>query len=42
MAGPFFWLSDAAWAAIEPHLPDDQPKARRVVTVGDLGHSARV
>ncbi|WP_083273269.1 transposase [Sphingomonas melonis] len=25
-----FWLSDEAWAAIEPHLPKNQPDARRV------------
>lgn len=25
-----FWLSDAQWAAIEPHLPKNQPGARRV------------
>jgi transposase len=25
-----YWLSDDAWAAIEPHLPTDQPGARRV------------
>ncbi len=25
-----FWLSDAAWVAIEPHLPKNQPGARRV------------
>ncbi len=25
-----FWLSDAAWAAIEPHLPKNQPGAHRV------------
>jgi transposase len=25
-----FWLSDEAWAAIEPHLPQNQPGARRV------------
>jgi len=25
-----FWLSDEAWAAIEPHLPMNQPGARRV------------
>lgn len=25
-----FWLGDAAWAAIEPHLPKNQPGARRV------------
>lgn len=24
-----FWLDDAAWAAIEPHLPKNQPGARR-------------
>jgi transposase len=25
-----FWLSDEAWATIEPHLPSNQPGARRV------------
>ena len=25
-----FWLSDAAWNAIKPHLPKNQPGARRV------------
>jgi hypothetical protein len=30
MEGSLFWLSDAAWAAIEPHLPMNQPGARRV------------
>jgi transposase len=25
-----FWLSDEAWAAIKPHLPNNQPGARRV------------
>lgn len=25
-----FWLSDEAWVAIEPHLPKNQPGARRV------------
>jgi len=25
-----FWLGDEAWAAIEPHLPKNQPGARRV------------
>lgn len=25
-----FWLSDEGWAAIEPHLPKNQPGARRV------------
>ena len=30
MAGSLFWLSDEAWAAIEPHLPANQPGARRV------------
>jgi transposase len=24
-----FWLSDEAWKAIEPHLPKNQPGARR-------------
>ena len=30
MSGGLFWLSDEAWAAIEPHLPHNQPGARRV------------
>jgi transposase len=30
MARSLFWLSDAAWVAIEPHLPKNQPGARRV------------
>mgnify|MGYP006281610385 FL=1 len=30
MAGSLFWLPDEAWAAIEPHLPKNQPGARRV------------
>ena len=25
-----FWLSDEAWASIEPHLPKNQPGARRM------------
>lgn len=25
-----FWLSDEAWTAVEPHLPKNQPGARRV------------
>ena len=25
-----FWLSDEHWAAVEPHLPSNQPGARRV------------
>lgn len=25
-----FWLDDDSWAAIEPHLPKNQPGARRV------------
>lgn len=25
-----FWLSDEAWVAIEPHLPKNQPGAKRV------------
>ena len=28
--GYLFWLSDEAWTAIEPHLPKNQPGARRV------------
>jgi transposase len=28
--GHLFWLSDEAWAAIQPHLPTNQPGARRV------------
>ncbi|SMD09876.1 Transposase [Novosphingobium sp. B1] len=31
MSRSLFWLSDAAWQAIEPHLPKNQPGARRVV-----------
>ena len=30
MSRALFWLSDEAWAAIEPHLPKNQPGARRV------------
>ena len=30
MARLLFWLSDQGWAAIEPHLPKNQPGARRV------------
>lgn len=30
MAGSLFWLSDEEWARIEPHLPMNQPGARRV------------
>ena len=29
MSGSLFWLSDAAWAAIEPDLPKNRPGARR-------------
>ena len=28
--GALFWLSDAQWAVVEPHLPKNQPGARRV------------
>ena len=28
--GHLFWLSDEAWAAIEPFMPKNQPGARRV------------
>ncbi len=27
--GVLFWLSDEQWAAVEPHLPKNQPGARR-------------
>lgn len=38
-----FWLSDEAWAAIEPHLPRNQPGgAPGGRSAGDLGHPARV
>lgn len=30
MSRSLFWLSDEAWAAMEPHLPRNQPGARRV------------
>lgn len=30
MSRSLFWLSDEAWAAIAPHLPQNQPEARRV------------
>lgn len=30
MTRSLFWLSDEAWAVIEPHLPKNQPGARRV------------
>jgi len=30
MSRSLFWLSDEAWGAIEPHLPKNQPGARRV------------
>ncbi len=30
MSRSSFWLSDQAWAAIAPHLPKNQPGARRV------------
>ncbi len=28
--GSLFWLSEEAWSAVEPHLPKNQPGARRV------------
>jgi len=41
MARSLFWLSDEAWARIEPHLPTNQPGARRVddrrVILGIIG-----
>lgn len=30
MSKSLYWLTDEAWAAIEPHLPSNQPGARRV------------
>jgi len=30
MMSRLFWLSDEAWAAIEPFMPRNQPGARRV------------
>jgi transposase len=30
MSRSLFWLSGDAWTAIEPHLPKNQPGARRV------------
>ena len=30
MSKSLFWLSDEAWAVIAPHLPQNQPGARRV------------
>jgi len=30
MSRSLFWLSDEAWTAVEPHLPKNQPGARRV------------
>ncbi|MFZ1744144.1 MAG: transposase [Pontixanthobacter sp.] len=30
MSRSLFWSSDEAWTAIEPHLPKNQPGARRV------------
>ncbi len=30
MSRSLFWLSDDAWAPLEPHLPKNQPGARRV------------
>jgi transposase len=30
MMSGLFWLNDDQWAAIEPHLPKNQPGARRV------------
>ncbi|MGI8851707.1 MAG: hypothetical protein ACR2GC_00100 [Methyloceanibacter sp.] len=36
-----FWLSDEAWAAIKPHLPTNQPGARRNLRAVQLllGHT---
>ncbi len=40
-----FWLSDETWAAIEPHLPRNQPGARRVDdrrVISDILHVLKV
>ncbi|RYF05738.1 MAG: transposase, partial [Oxalobacteraceae bacterium] len=40
-----FWLSDEAWKAIEPHLPKNQPGARRVGdrrVISDIIHVLKV
>jgi len=37
-----FWLSDDAWAAIEPHLPRIQPTARRVDVRGVISGTLHV
>lgn len=34
MSGSQFWLSDEAWAAIELHLPENQPGAQRLMIGG--------
>ncbi|MBB5754264.1 transposase [Prosthecomicrobium pneumaticum] len=34
MSRSLFWLSDGAWAAIEPHLPHNQPGAVEWTTGG--------
>lgn len=36
MSRSLFWLSDEAWGAIEPHLPQNQPRARRVYDRRDI------
>ena len=33
-----FWLSDQAWAALDPHLPHNQPGKPRVASAGDQRH----
>lgn len=38
-----FWLSEEAWAALEPHLPHGMPgQATGRRSQGDLRHSPRV
>ena len=29
--GVLFWLTDEQWAVIEPHMPNNQPGARRSI-----------
>ncbi len=37
-----FWLSNAAWNAIEPHLPKNQPRAYLIKTFGFLRYKEAV
>ncbi len=37
MSRHLFWLSDEAWAAIEPHLPHGRWSAPWKVVLGEVG-----